>query len=125
MPASLAPRCLCVAALSLRVQSPLACVHFHFMHFHQQLPSTAASPQLHFPTAFTEHFPVVHEAKYSHGMRVVTVLTVEAQHANLPKYGQKWSGRPPPRKGPMFTTRFRSARAGHVPLPLIPTPCPS
>eukprot|EP01052_Picozoa_sp_SAG31_P022392 SAG31_NODE_1779_length_7293_cov_39.850153_5_plen_298_part_00 len=37
----------------------------------------------HFPTAFTEHFPVVHFAKYELGMRVGVASGVEAFHGEL------------------------------------------
>ena len=36
--------------------------------------------------AFTEHYPVVHFAKWVLGMPVVTDMSIEAEHAYLPKY---------------------------------------
>ena len=36
--------------------------------------------------AFTEHYPVVHFAKWVLGMPVVTDMAIEAEHAYLPKY---------------------------------------
>ena len=48
----------------------------------------------HFPTAFTEHFPPVHAAKYELGQRIVTATNVVALHANLPKYGLAWHKEP-------------------------------
>eukprot|EP01048_Picozoa_sp_COSAG05_P005817 COSAG05_NODE_355_length_10856_cov_7.197174_10_plen_229_part_00 len=47
---------------------------------------TSAKDAGHFPTAFTEHFPVVHAAKYELEVRVTLVVGVEVEHANLPKY---------------------------------------
>ena len=35
--------------------------------------------------AFTEHYPVVHFAKWVLGMPVVTDMAIEAEHAYLPK----------------------------------------
>eukprot|EP01047_Picozoa_sp_COSAG01_P049087 COSAG01_NODE_4832_length_4703_cov_16.848610_2_plen_283_part_00 len=51
-------------------------------------------PPPHFPTAFTEHFPIVHYAKYVLGMPVLTNLGIEAEHAYLPKYGMEWHSEP-------------------------------
>lgn len=48
----------------------------------------------HFPTAFTEHFPVVHHAKYKLGMPVVTAMDIVAFHAKLPDYSLKWHTEP-------------------------------
>lgn len=48
----------------------------------------------HFPTAFTEHFPVVHAAKYELGISIVTATKVEVLHANLPTYGLMWHKEP-------------------------------
>ena len=48
----------------------------------------------HFPTAFTEHFPAVHAAKYELGVSIVTATKVVALHANLPKYGLTWHKEP-------------------------------
>ena len=53
-----------------------------------------AYAQGHFPTAFTEHFPVVHAAKYELGVRVTLAVGVEVEHANLPKYGMHWHKEP-------------------------------
>ena len=44
----------------------------------------------HFATALTEHFPVVHAAKYLLGMDIVTDTTLAVMHANLPLYGEAW-----------------------------------
>ena len=49
---------------------------------------------MHFPTPFTEHYPLVHYAKYVLGMRVVTVLNVYAYHADLPTHGEAWHKEP-------------------------------
>ena len=38
------------------------------------------------PQAFTEHYPVVHFAKWVLNMPVVTDMAIEAEHAYLPKY---------------------------------------
>lgn len=52
-------------------------------------------PPEHFPTAFTEHFPVVHAAKYgSLGLSVSTALDVVVKHADLPSYGLQWHREP-------------------------------
>ena len=51
-------------------------------------------PPIHFPTAFTEHYPVVHFAKYVLGMPVRTDMAIEAEHAYLPKYGMEWHSEP-------------------------------
>jgi len=51
-------------------------------------------PPEHFPTAFTEHFPVIHAAKYGLGMSVTTALDVVVQHANLPAFGLQWHKEP-------------------------------
>ena len=48
----------------------------------------------HFPTAFTEHFPVVHAAKYELGWAVTLTLAATVYHANLPKYGLTWHKEP-------------------------------
>ena len=48
----------------------------------------------HFPTAFTEHFPPVHAAKYELGRKIITAVNVVALHANLPKYGLSWHKEP-------------------------------
>lgn len=48
----------------------------------------------HFPTAFTEHFPPVHAAKYELGRSIITATNVVALHANLPKYGLSWHKEP-------------------------------
>ena len=39
-----------------------------------------------FVQAFTEHYPIVHYAKWVLNMPVVTDMSVEAEHAYLPKY---------------------------------------
>ena len=39
-----------------------------------------------FVQAFTEHYPIVHYAKWVLKMPVVTDMSVEAEHAYLPKY---------------------------------------
>ena len=52
------------------------------------------NPPQHFPTAFTEHFPVVHYCKYVLGMDVLTNMAIEAEHAYLPKYGLEWHSEP-------------------------------
>ena len=44
--------------------------------------------------AFTEHFPVVHAAKYELEMPVVTNMAIEAHHAYLPKYHLEWHSEP-------------------------------
>ena len=44
----------------------------------------------HFPTAFTEHFPLVHHARYALRLPVMTHMDVVAHHANLPVYGLPW-----------------------------------
>lgn len=55
----------------------------------------AGGPPEHFPTAFTEHFPVVHAAKYgSLGLSMSTALDVVVKHADLPSYGLKWHKEP-------------------------------
>ena len=46
----------------------------------------------HFPTALTEHFPIVHAAKHYFGMPVVADLRVVAQHADLPAHGEGFHG---------------------------------
>ena len=51
-------------------------------------------PPVHFPTAFTEHFPIVHHAKYVLGMEVLTNMAIVAEHAYLPKYGLEWHSEP-------------------------------
>ena len=57
--------------------------------------SVASSPHgPHFPTAFTEHFPVVHAAKYELGVPIRTATHVVALHANLPKYHLQWHKEP-------------------------------
>lgn len=48
----------------------------------------------HFPTAFTEHFPPVHAAKYELGRDITTATNVVVLHANLPKYGLSWHKEP-------------------------------
>lgn len=57
-------------------------------------PSLIRKPPPHFPTAFTEHFPIIHFAKYVLGMQVLTNMTIEAEHAYLPKYGLEWHSEP-------------------------------
>ena len=46
----------------------------------------------HFPTAFTEHFPIVHAARHYFGLPVVADLRVVAQHADLPAHGEGFHG---------------------------------
>ena len=41
----------------------------------------------YFPTPFTEHFPVMHAAKYKLGMRIVTDTNIVVQHADTAKFG--------------------------------------
>jgi hypothetical protein len=48
------------------------------------------SAPAHVPTAFTEHFPVVHHAKYALGLRVAMALDVFAYHADLVRHGEAW-----------------------------------
>ena len=48
------------------------------------------SAPAHIPTAFTEHYPVVHYAKYALGLRVVMALDVFAYHADLVRHGETW-----------------------------------
>ena len=55
---------------------------------------TAPAAPAHVPTAFTEHFPVVHYAKYTLGLRVVLAIETQAFHANLPTHGEKWHKEP-------------------------------
>ena len=50
------------------------------------LPVRTGHPALrYFPTPFTEHFPVVHDAKHGRGLKVIMARDVEALHAFLPK----------------------------------------
>lgn len=42
----------------------------------------------HYAHVLTEHYPVVHAAKYLLGIEVVTVLSVVVMHADLPMYGE-------------------------------------
>eukprot|EP01051_Picozoa_sp_SAG22_P015595 SAG22_NODE_2060_length_3063_cov_1.479757_3_plen_98_part_00 len=42
----------------------------------------------------SQHYPVVHFAKYSRGLRVVLASKVLVFHADLPKHGTAWHSEP-------------------------------
>ena len=50
----------------------------------------------YFPTPFTEHFPVVHAAKYALGLRVVTDTSIRVFQAWLPHWGTGLESYNPP-----------------------------
>ena len=59
---------------------------------YRHLNRTGRGPAFHFPTAFTEHFPVVHAARHELGLPVTLTLGTTVEHANLPKcYTLLWT----------------------------------
>lgn len=46
----------------------------------------------HYAHALTEHFPVVHAAKYVLGLPVVALASVAVWHADLPRFGEAFHG---------------------------------
>lgn len=66
------------------------------------------------PTPFTDHFPIMVQAKKM-GLRIACARTVVAYHACLPKYGERWHSEPMDQWADFDFTKYGLTTAGRRP----------